>query len=72
MPQMDISYQPRLCQDKAAKILVNQIGTQCKLVLLGMLQNSNQQQWPNKQLRAKIQEQIEEKLSMVPISLNKI
>ena len=72
MPRMGINYQLQLCQDKAAKTLVNQIGTQCKLVLLGMLQNSNQQQWPNKQLRAKIQEQIEEKLSMVPISLNKI
>ena len=68
MPRMVINYQPRLCQDKAAKILVNQIGTQCKLVLLGMLQNSNQQQWPNKQLRVKIQEQTEKKSSMALIS----
>ena len=38
---MDINYQLQLCQDKEAKILVNQIDTQCKLVLLGMYKNSN-------------------------------
>ena len=69
---MDINYQLQLCQDKVAKILVNQIDTQCKLVLLGMYKNSNQQQWLNKHLKAKMQVKIGKKSSMVLISLNKI
>ena len=52
--RMDISYRLLLCQDKEAKILVNQTDTQCKLVPLGTLMNSNQQRWRNKHRRAKI------------------
>ena len=68
--RMDISYHLQQCQDKEAKILVNQTDTQCKLVPQGMHPNSNQQQWLNKHRRAKIW--IEKKSSMVPISSNKI
>jgi hypothetical protein len=72
MPRMDINYQLQLCQDKEAKILVNQTDTQCKLVLLGMYKNSNQRQWLSKHLRAKMQGKTGKKSSMVLISLNKI
>ena len=51
--RMDISYHLQLCQDKETQNSVNQTDTQCKLVPLGMLQNSNQQQWLNKHLKAK-------------------
>lgn len=51
---MDTNYQLQLWLDKETKILENQTDTQCKLVLLGMYKNFNQQQWPNRHLRAKI------------------